>query len=192
MKTRTIDEQIRDHYESQRLSPEKVEEIRLLRRGGQSPGRWRLGRWAAVAAVIIVAIGAASSWLAIRAAADPAEELAIIAARDHNRRLDVEIDATTFAELQVRLANLEFNPVMPEKLAGTELQVTGARYSTIDGAAAIEIKLLEPSGGICTLIQLKPGERLGRIRAARQFVIDGLLVDVWQEKGLVMALARTA
>lgn len=81
---------------------------------------------------------------------------------------------------------------MPQRAEEMSLSVVGARYSSVGGLPAVEIKLIEPSGEICTLIQVRPDERLSKIRSSRQFVIDGLRIDVWKEKGLVMALARTA
>jgi len=187
----TLDDQIRSHYEQQQLPAAMVDEIRLLRGKALRPPHQQWRRWATAAAVIIVMIGAIASLRTFQGATDPARDLAEIAARDHNRRLDVEVTASDYGELQTRLANLGFNPVKPQKLAGMPMQMTGARYSTIDGSAAVQIKLVEPGGNICTLIQLRPGDGMKAINAPRQFMIDGLAVDVWTEKGLVMALART-
>lgn len=194
MKTeKNLEQQIRTHYESKRLSSAMIDEIRILRKGGARErrlGRFPL-RWLSIAAIIAVGI-AATALLLVPRDYVAAEELAMIAARDHNRRLAVEVRASDYDELRARMARLDFNPVMPQRAEEMSLRVVGARYSSVGGLSAVEIKLVEPSGGICTLIQVRPDDRLARIGPSRQFVIDGLRIDVWKEKGLVMALARTA
>lgn len=191
---KNLEEQIRTHYESQRLSSSVLEEIRILRKGSEQERRTvRFPvRWLAIAAIIAVAIAGSALVLLPRSDRGAAEELAMIAARDHNRRLAVEVHASDYDELRAKMARLDFNPVMPQRAEGMSLRVVGARYSSVGGSPAVEIKLIEPSGGICTLIQVRPDDRLARIGSSKQFVIDGLRIDVWKEKGLVMALARTA
>lgn len=191
---KSLEEQIRTHYESQRLSSSVIEEIRILRKGSEQERRAvRFPvRWLAIAAIIAVTIAGSALVLLPRSDRGAAEELAMIAARDHNRRLAVEVHASDYDELRAKMARLDFNPVMPQRAEGMSLRVVGARYSSVGGSPAVEIKLIEPSGGICTLIQVRPDDRLARIGSSKQFVIDGLRIDVWKEKGLVMALARTA
>lgn len=191
---KNLEDQIRTHYESKRLSASMIEEVAILRKGSARERRtFRFPiRWLSIAAIISFVIAGSALWLVPRLDRGAAEELAMIAARDHNRRLAVEVHASDYDELRVKMARLDFNPVMPQMAAGMSLRVVGARYSSVGGSPAVEIKLLEPSGGICTLIQVRPDDRLARIGSSRQFVIDGLRIDVWKEKGLVMALARTA
>ncbi|MBW3563631.1 MAG: hypothetical protein KY459_02795 [Acidobacteria bacterium] len=190
---KNLEQQIRTHYESKRLSSSMIDEIRILRKGSERERRSsRFSvRWLSIAAVIAILI-AATALLLVPRDHGAAEEIAMIAARDHNRRLAVEVRASDYDELRAKMARLDFNPVMPQRAAEMSLRVVGARYSSVGGLSAIEIKLVEPSGGICTLIQVRADERLARIGSSQQFVIDGLRIDVWKEKGLVMALARTA
>lgn len=188
-----LEQCLREHYEAQQLSRETVERlsgiIEQQRRG--VGGRWARRKWLAVAASLVVVLTAALL-IQVRGAAERRIRLDIArqAARDHNLRLDVEVPATTYAELRNRMSNVDFSPVEPAEFAPMGMRLIGARFGSLQGQPAVQIKLADPKGEICTLIQARPVDKLAAIEDRSTHQIDGLLVDVWREKGLLMVLAR--
>ena len=61
----------------------------------------------------------------------------------------------------------------------------------LEGQPAVQITLLEPDGGFCTLYQMRPVGHLAKVPADER-EIDGLSVELWKEKGLLMVLVRPA
>ena len=63
--------------------------------------------------------------------------------------------------------------------------------TTIEGVMAAQILYVDPEGEPCTLYQARAVDKLARVIPG-EHVIDGLHVNVWREKGLVMVLTRPA
>lgn len=197
MKARRMDDQIREYYESHRLSDEARARLKAMLRSGKparSGSRW----WwikAGIAAGFIIFVTAAALWLAVFSGSSPdspraiASTVARSAAEGHNQRQELEFRVSRTAELRRVMKSLDFTPVEPEMMAGMNMRVVGARYTTMEGVIAAQIVYLDPKGEPCTLYLARPVEKLARI-ANGEHDIDGLRVSVWREKGLLMVLAR--
>jgi hypothetical protein len=191
---------VRSYYEAERPPAEAMirlkeiiaEEDRAARI--RSRRRSALRRWSGIAAALLLAIGAGTHLLIERSEPESANTpLAIAgeAARDHNRRLDVEFTADDYSKLRSKMSNLDFSPAEPERFRGRmKMRLIGGRYASLHGRPAVQMKLADPRGELCTLIQARPVQELAAITDLSQHQVDGLLVDVWREKGLVMVLAR--
>ncbi|MDX1583994.1 MAG: hypothetical protein R3338_10390 [Thermoanaerobaculia bacterium] len=197
-----LDQNIRRHYAEQRLDPDRLEELKReisARTERQRADRGHSGNrmtLAAAAAAILVAIGGLYLFTQVTPQSDPttaqiAEELSTQAALIHNKQLDMEFEATGYGELKQSMEKLDFTPVEPSRFEGMNLQVVGARYGMLEGQPAVQITLLEPSGRTCTLYQMRPVGKLAGISEETREV-DGLAIDMWKEKGLLMVLARPA
>ncbi|HUP63251.1 MAG TPA: hypothetical protein VNA69_22870 [Thermoanaerobaculia bacterium] len=197
MKPRRIDDQIREYYESHRLSDDARARLKATLRAG-APAR-NASRWwwikAGIAAGFIIIVTAAALWLAVFSRSTPdspqaiASTVARSAAEGHNERQELEFRVARTAELRRLMKSLDFTPVEPEMMAGMNMRVIGARYTTIEGVIAAQILYLDPKGEPCTLYEARPVEKLARIPNGEHDV-DGLRVSVWREKGLLMVLAR--
>ena len=197
MKPRNIDEQIREYYEGHRLSDDTRARLKALLRSGKparSASRW----WwikAGIAAGFIIIATATALWLAVFSGSSPespqaiASTIARSAAEGHNERQELEFRVSRTAELRRVMKSLDFTPVEPEMMAGMNMRVVGARYTTIEGVIAAQILYLDPKGEPCTLYLARPIEKLARVPNGEHDV-DGLRVSVWREKGLLMVLAR--
>jgi hypothetical protein len=198
------DERLKRHlgsyYEAEGLPAEAIGRLKEIMaeegraREVRSRRRSILRKRAAVAAALLLAIGAGARLLVHRSqpgAGDTRLGIAGEAARDHNLRLDVEFTANDYSELRSRMSNLDFSPAEPESFRrGMKMRLIGGRYASLRGRPAVQMKLADPHGEICTLIEARPVEELAAITELTQHQVDGLLVDVWREKGLVMVLAR--
>lgn len=197
MKQDRLDRNIGRYYRDQRLDDATLERLtRMIREGEKqdailAPNHSRL-MIAAVAVLLAIATGALL--LLTQSSPSPnqvALEISQQAAISHNQKLDVEFRADDYRDLRSSMNRLGFEPVNPVRFNGMNMRVLGARYGSIHGQPAVQISLLDPDGEICTLYQLRPVGELAKLNAeSRQ--VDGLIVDLWQEKGLLMVLARPA
>ncbi|MGH9456022.1 MAG: hypothetical protein ACRD2J_00080 [Thermoanaerobaculia bacterium] len=192
-----IDEQIRRYYETQRLpGATRARLHETIRAGGASR---RAGWWwwirTAAAAVFIIAGTATAVWLTVFAGSSPetpaqiARTIAEKAALGHNQPQELDFRVSRTSELRAAMKSLDFTPVEPEKMAAMNMRVVGARYTTIEGILAAQIRYLEPNGAPCTLYLVRPVGPLANIPSG-EHEIDGVLVTLWHEKGLLMVLAR--
>lgn len=197
MKQDKLDRNIGRYYRDQKLDDATLERLtRMIREGEKdhatlAPSLSRL-MMAAAAVLVAVATGALLLLTQTSPSSDQvALEISQQAALGHNQKLDIEFEADDYQELRTSMTRLGFEPVGPVRFNGMNMKVLGARYGSIHGQPAVQISLLDPDGEICTLYQLRPVGELAELNAeSRQ--IDGLIVDMWQEKGLLMVLARPA
>ncbi len=191
MATRNLDDQIRDYYASQKASPETIERVKQMIRGG-TPKRQPRRSWLVAAAAILLA-AVALVWSGVgRDVPSPkglAEALAHQAALGHNEKQELEFQATDCAELQRKMKSLDFTLVEPAMMHPMNMRIAGARYTTIGGQMAAQIVYVDAKGTPCTLFEVRPTGRLALV-AAGEHQVDGVRISVWREKGLVMVLAR--
>lgn len=187
-----LDRHVKEYYESKRLPPQTVEDLRALVAGGPKARRSRVVRWLPVAAVAaLVSLAIAIPFSRHAAANRLSERIAREAARIYSQHLRVEIAAADYATLRTRMKSLGFVPVESANLAPMRMRLIGARYTSLAGRPAVQLELIDAKGELCTLIQTT-GEDVQIANRQAQYQIDGLLIDVWKEKGLVMVLARPA
>ena len=189
--TSNLERQIKQYYESQELVAETIERLRAMIAAGPQPSRRRAARWfAAAAALAMVAISLIVIMPINRLPA--AERIAHEAALEHNRRLGVEVVASDYAVLRAKMERLDFTPVEPSSFAAMPMRLLGGRYASLAGQPAVQLELLDMHGERCTLIEARLSDPLKAVRGTPRFQVDGLWVDVWNEKGLVMVLTRPA
>lgn len=188
MERKRLSEQVRDYYESTRLAPDALARLRSTIRE-QRPPRAFTRRRMLFAAGFAGIVLASLFLLHVARAFDVARTIAREVARGHNQQLAVELRVHDFRDLRAAMEKLEFTPVEPSRFREVDMKVVGARYTSLQGQPAALIRLLDPKGEPCSLFEARPEGRLESVwQSTHQ--IDGLLVDVWKEKGLVMALAR--
>lgn len=198
MKLQKIDDQIRRYYQGQRLPEEARARLKAtLRHGTTGGGSRRSWMKSGIAAGFVAALAVAALWLALpRNSVDEspreiAQVVAQHAAVGHNERQELEFRVSRTAELRGAMRSLDFTPVEPALISGMNMRVIGARYTTIEGVMAAQIVYRDPKGVLCTLYQARPVSKLAGLPNG-DHEVDGLLVSVWHEKGLLMVLARPA
>lgn len=201
---RTPSEHLRDYYESRTLDPSKRERIEQLvqLRGERAPGRGaptaparalssRRIRWlaaAGVAAAVLVA-GIASLRGSVADGSLPlrvAEEIAL----NHGKQLAVEFTATSYRELARRMDKLDFDLRASPDARVARLGVLGARYCSIQGGLAAQVKLREAGGQVLTMYQTALTDELGSVPAGEQ-IVDGVRIRLWREGDRLLGLARS-
>ncbi len=107
---------------------------------------------------------------------------------NHQKNLTPEFKEVSILTLGRVMPKLDFTPVIPQILTQVKLEFMGARYCTIYGNLAVQLKFKTPSGNICTLYQTASTQGLSDIKKAH-ITSEGVNVRLWNEKGLFMAMA---
>jgi len=180
----TMQKQIRAHYQAQSLRPEKLERIVAL-----AAPRWE--RWVlptVVAAIVLIAVSLAASTgddVARDTASNTASAIGQEIASNHRRALDPEFRVTTFAELPARMDRLDFALREPARLAGRGLRMVGARYCSVQGRIAAQIRMEDEQGRGHSLYIVRA---FGRVRDGTASH-GGIHVELWREGDLLIGLA---
>ena len=105
---------------------------------------------------------------------------------NHNKNLPSEIKTSNLFEIQQHLSKLDFTIAQSDNLPKEIWQVLGARYCSIQGKVAAQIKIKNlKTGQIHTLYQAKSFDQ----KISSESDLYGAHVKVWTEKGLIMGLA---
>lgn len=109
-------------------------------------------------------------------------------ARNHSKNEQSLFYPQSFTEIQAKLPKLNFQVIASRKLDPSEWEVVGAKYCSIHGEIAAQLKIRNRSNSkIYTLYQSKDtGEITNESRSEN---IDGVDVKIWTENGLIMGLA---
>lgn len=195
-----VDKAIKRHYQQQTLSPEAMarmvamadsldqnkrqkKKVRFWRR------RWWLQRNVSLAASMVIAL-LVVSWVwesNTQLLADVAQEVAL----NHNKHMASEYIADDFQRLASVMDKLDFNLVFPARLQQAGYQVIGARYCSIQGGIAAQVKLRAGDGEQVTLYQTKLNGELAALDGQR-YVTDNVSVQTWQDGDVFFGLASTA
>ncbi len=110
-------------------------------------------------------------------------------ALNHHKQLPSDFVTESYFELTTAMDKLDFsiNKPLHEKLTG--YQLTGARYCSLQGQIAGQLKLRHDSGELHTLYVTRLSEKFKGLNESEQ-EIDGLKVSSWQADGLFLSLAR--
>lgn len=193
-----LDQNIERYYLDQMLDSVALERMKktILASGRTALAQSRTWSWAggAIAAAVMIVVAIGGLLVFSERVSEPdqiARDICTQAALVHNQKLDMEFEAAGYDELREVMAKLDFTPVEPARFHGMNMQIVGARYGMLEGRPAVQITLRDPDGGLCTLYQMRPVGELAEVSTDSR-EIDGLAVDLWQEKGLLMVLARPA
>ena len=210
----------REHYEAQSLTPERLEALVSLARGGAVPGEvasglehdpdpdlaWerqprreadarrlrsaRTSSWGlGLAATVLLAFGFGLLGQRSQERANRVGVLAAEIALNHHKALALDVETPSYDELRQAMPQLDFTPVAPDSLHGSAYELLGARYCSIGGSIAAQLRLRDASGRRATLYELRAPEIARGIERA-ETEVDGLRVSLWREGGLLLGLAR--
>ncbi len=203
MKRSTLREFVRAHYRSASLPRETLaqwlaEEGARTSDAASAPAAPVHRRWGvAVAIAVGIAALAALAFLGIgrRARAPRGPELArAIAAEvaaNHAKLRPLDVEAATFVELRRGLDRLDFTLAEPRSPFCDDLVLVGARYCSIQGRPAAQIRLRDGRGEPFTLYEVCDQASFADL-ADTELVVDGSIVRIWRADGLLFALATAA
>ncbi len=109
-------------------------------------------------------------------------------ALNHNKGLALEFLSENYDDLENQMSKLDFTLVHSKKIDTQNLQLLGARYCSIQGELAAQLRLQDKAGRIYTLYQSPVTDDLLKVKSGER-VQDGLKLKLWQEAGLFFGLA---
>ncbi len=216
MNDKRLNSSVKNYYQGKELAPDKLERLlglanstnnhnseatsnnsqgNTLRNNNkivlltQNVMRYRLSIAASVFLFVLIALQIApiNSFNNKELAILVSEEIAL----NHNKQLAIEFNAKNFAELRKQMTKLDFSPISSSRLENAGLNFLGARYCSIQGQLAAQIKLANKDGSIQTLYQTQLNNKLQSL-PEKNYVVDGVRIKQWQENGLFFGLATAA
>jgi len=203
MTNRRLDDHLKEYYARQQLRPEKLDQLiaqattappiqkSLVRNLIASTRRRATPQFAAVAALLVILISLPlTRWYYAEEGNWPlraAKEIAL----NHKKQLSAEFIATDYATLRARMSKLDFVLTAPQQLPNTQLSVVGARYCSIQGHLAAQIKLEDSQGKHYTLYERSLIDT-PTLPNQSEYMVDGIRVQAWREAGLFFGLASSS
>lgn len=191
-------DELRAMLESEGLSDEEFAALPLT---DVNESRHAL-RWPAIgvsmAASVLLAVAVIFSWPAFKA--DSSSVLARVAEEvrvNHIRVKPLDVTASSYDVLRRDMPLLDFVLQTPRAIEGMgDLKLIGGRYCTLQGVMATQLVFEDSQGNRVTMYQAGyDASRFGRIpdsRSAESLSDHGLDIRVWQQEGVVLALAGAA
>ena len=116
-----------------------------------------------------------------------AQEIAL----NHHKQLALEFQANNYQQLNTQMKKLDFQLVASANPALDTLTIIGARYCSIQGHLAAQIRLRDPQDQQYTLYQTTlPRSMLSQLHANQ--IIDNVEVTQWSENNTFYGLATHA
>lgn len=196
-----VNQYVRAYYQGQRLPPEKLQQLIGFAEKAQNaraqveyiPAGWtqrlKFQRNVAVAASLLLASVISLQWLI----ATPTEQqfvgsIAQEIAINHRKQFAVEFSGNRYAQLARSMTKLDFTLVDPVRLKERGFEILGARYCSLQGQIAVQIRLKNRSGVTFTLYQTA-SEGLFEKLAEQVQLTDGLEIEMWNENGVFLGIA---
>ena len=74
---------------------------------------------------------------------------------------------------------------------GANYRLLGARYCSLQGSIACQVKLARPDGSVSTLYLVRDGREFSGVREGTQRV-QNLEIELWREDGLLVGFASAS
>lgn len=209
MSVRTLDDCVREYYSRQELRSEALARLMSLtdlsrdRAGGlaDAPPRSKRLRVAVGLAAALLLAAAGLVYLARdeqpnsgNGTADRAAWVASEVAWNHLKNEAIEFPGNDYVALSRQMGRLEFELRPPARLSHSPYEVLGARYCSIQGQRAAQIKLRDRKARVLTLYETPWNEALVPAAfpaAGREYRFDGARVTLWRENDVFLGLAQT-
>ncbi len=196
MNTTNLDNHISTYYQSQQLNEAKLSQLLDLADNAetqeQQSRRWLRQRNLAIAATLLVFTFAIAQF--IQPAKISTHELAAFVSKEialnHNKRLAPEFVAQDYTLLTQQMDKLDFRLLASDRVRDLDLQLIGARYCSIHGQLATQLKLIDEEGVLHTLYQTQLNDELSRL-PEDTYLVNGVKVEQWQEGGLFFGFAES-
>ena len=184
-----------DHLAARELDASQVRRLDAIQ-GRHEPRSSRvIYRWVASAALVLLVAGLAFVWRPFEH--DMVWRIADEVAANHLKGRPLEVRGAGVGDLQHYFDDLDFRLIQTSLAHLGGGPVLGGRYCSIQGVSAAQIRLQADHDATNTLYQAPYdvglfGElpRLGAGQAPLQVEARGLAVEIWVERGLLLALVR--
>ncbi len=192
MNNDVIDKNVKRYYKKQKLSSDVLARMSAMTdaQSQKKQSIWQKGKYFAIAAsfALVVLTGAQLTHFLQTSGGDLIARVAQEVALNHNKQLASEFISDNYSKLAVTMDKLDFTITPPELLKDSGYKLLGARYCSIQGNIAAQIKLIDSKGESTTLYVTQLNEKLAALQNQSQ-LYEGLLISNWYEGDLFYSLA---
>jgi len=189
-----IELHIKRHYQNCSLSQEKLQrlqamtEIQELDKSHNSRFWQSRQRLALVVSFILILVGGVQFFYIFKAPEiDLIQRVAQEVELNHSKQLASDFSSESYAHLENVMEKLEFDLKAPASMPVEGYQLIGARYCSIQGQLAAQLKLESPQGEKITLFATHANEALATLHKKNQ-MRKGVLVRNWREGNVFFSL----
>jgi hypothetical protein len=190
--TQKLKESIKEYYEKHNLSTTQLLQIQNIQKklDSQFNRRRRFHTHWAIAAGAVVLLLWAFIFFNTTGHRKYMAELINEIAYNHNRNLEMEIKSNSLKEIASYLSQLDFSLIYPERLSQDNWEMIGGRYCTLKGQFAAQLKIRNKvDQKNYTLYQIEKPHDIKNIADLSEHFAKGVKVNLWGERGLIIALA---
>ncbi len=173
-----LKEIVKNHYLNKELSVHQLDRLNLL-------NKKFLFQWSTPLVASFVLL----FFLTFFYFKTPPQDIIAEIAYNHMKSLSSEYESQDLSVLQKKMNKLDFTMISSAKLPTANWKVLGARYCSLQGKMAAQIKIMNlKTLEVYTLYQAKLVNKNLKLLNGHSYQ-SGVAVKVWQEKGLVLGLA---
>jgi len=208
--TAPLKKHVQKQYRDVQLNPQQLQTLQQLGKENTAPPRRHHSLYSLVAGIALLGLGSVfwyrSTLLpqlppqAIQSASTTdeatrlARAIAVEVTKNHIKLKPLEVQSNQFAQVKNYFTELDFSPVISGQFSTDQHQLLGARYCSIQGSTAAQIRYQHANGQVETLYETAydpalfaalPSIEQGE--APIELMEKGLRVQIWLEKGLVFA-----
>lgn len=194
-----VDTLARNYYQAQQLDQAKVNELLALdgsssftNQGNQQASVAKrssfVSTFIGIAATLFLAISLVIT-LNLDSSASLGERVADEITMNHLMNLAVEYSSSDINQISAAMTELGFSLRQPAHSALAGLTLIGARYCSIQGQIAAQLKYQDQDKKITTLYQTQSNPLLENLAFSDEDH-DGVQIIVWRESDIVYGLAR--
>ena len=184
-----LDQELKNYYQSQRLSPHKVAAIRAA--AARTVRRRRFAAWfVPLAAAVFLAVGI-GMWSKAGLFGDSSQRVVAEIVRNHQQQGALVVTSDRYDVVQAALSDLDF-PIRPsrEEMVQT-FALVGGKYCTIQTSRAAQLKLSRRDSGVIHTLYVVPVTADMEGIEPGVYERNGVEVELWTDLRLLYGLAHS-
>jgi hypothetical protein len=186
---------VRNHFAGYRLSGDQLQRLQDVQSRFSSPlpvaaAKGFRSRTTLVAVLVCLVI-AVFAWRHPWDQTINMSSLAAELAYHHNKRMVMEVESASLDEVRAYLGKLDFTPIESQRFPSAEWELVGGRYCSLKGHLAAQLRMRnKTTGETCTFYQLLTPPGVTGLAGTFEDFEQGVKVEIWQERGLLLGVAR--
>ena len=172
-----------------------MQRLKNIQSGFSGPACWSLLRIAplrfvAASLVLAVIVGGLFWWSPWKQQTNLAS-LASEIAYHHNKQMVMEIESPSTSAVRTYLSKLDFPLIESERFPSTDWELVGGRYCSLKGHIAAQLRMRNKNTGKnVTFYQLLVPKEMADIEGTSEVFEQGVKVELWKERGLLLGTAQ--
>ena len=192
---------VKNFVEEKTLSETQLESLMQLQQTTNANEKKSVSeqfRWLSIAAALIIVMGNLVYFTIMSPDLALEQRIGSEVAKNHIKLKPLEIQTSSMEKIRGFLTELDFSPVDSILLKGSSKQLIGARYCSIQGVTAAQLRLKDSKTGQVqslyqTIYDKKVFYDLPLLKENQKPITvysKGLAVEIWVEKGILFALTK--